>query len=767
MPNYEVGNLEIKFSALNEIDFEKLKDGLNKVKSAINNIGKIDSSRLDNFSKTLSNLSTTFLPFLKGVEKASGGLAIFNDTLRQVGGRGGARGLSAAVAEFQRLKDVTQETGEEAQQLNTNIANATEQIVSNTQEAKKSMGQLALEQQQSAIAANQQKIAYLKAQYALGTLNLTQQEYLSLLRKLENEQRRLSGEIPRPYNAAQVELAQIQSTLYNTYFSTQTVNQRLVEEYNALKKQIDDTTRAVKEAEMTDEERVIARQKDAIAANQQAIAYLKAQQGLGLLNMTQEQYLARIKELEVEQRRLRGEIEETSDEQQDADKNTKKHTSSWKKFLNQIKRIAIYRLIRTALRALTSTIKETIGAYAQVDDNVNQSMSQIVTSLQFIKLGFGSTILPLLQMIAPIVEQIGYAFADLGNMISASMSKDGKFTKINTKAWKDYREEIEKTNGALLDFDKFRVLNQQQGNLSDFLLPNQSVEEYFDENGINETAQRIKNIVYDLSTVLSDLFDLIGRVGTPIIKTILAFAEPVIWFVSGVIDLVTKFIDKLDELGILEPIIEIVTIGLIAWGSTKVIGAITKLATKLGTLKGGFLAVGIAIAGAFAIFDSWADMSTWQRVIGIIGVATTAILGLAVAFGAFHSAWSLGLAAAGIVAGIAMIVGAVSSAKGEIGKSVSVPITNYAKGGTFPPDKGVLIRAGEARQPEIVYGNSNGSGGVATMQQLEQAQYNALVRYGKEGDSRPIIINLVADGRNIFKTVEVEAGKQGKAFARK
>lgn len=771
MPNYEVGNLEIKFSALNEIDFEKLKDGLNKVKSAINNIGKIDSSRLDNFSKTLSNLSTTFLPFLKGVEKASGGLAIFNDTLRQVGGRGGARGLSAAVAEFEKLKDATRETGEEAQQLNTNIANATEQIVSNTQEAKKSMGQLALEQQQSAIAANQQKIAYLKAQYALGTLNLTQQEYLSLLRKLENEQRRLSGEIPRPYNAAQVELAQIQSTLYNTYFSTQTVNQRLVEEYNALKKQIDDTTRAVKEAEMTDEERVIARQKDAIAANQQAIAYLKAQQGLGLLNMTQEQYLAELQRLEAEQRRLRGELDQTNDTQKETEKQTKKTTSGWKKFLNQIKRIAIYRLIRTALRAIVSTFRDTINAFAEVDDNVNNSMSQITTSLQFIKLGLGTTLLPLLQMIAPIIEQIGYAFADLGNMISASMSKDGKYTKINKEAWKNYREEIEQTNGALLDFDKFRVLNTQKTGLSDFLIPNQDVKDLNEElGGTAWQYQLISGFVNEISNTLATIFETVRQ----IIEAVRPFLSIGLGVVGVILKIATGLLDILNKTGLIKPIIGGILGYLIAIGATKIISWLgsgkfdeiinnllkklnvtdKSLKTILGTNQALALSIG-AVAGSIFYFISSLDKmgSTAKWLVPSLAAVAAGITAIVVALAGLRG--KALLTAASLAGAITLAVGTAMSVANY---------KEYAQGGL--PDKGTMFIAGEAGA-EMVYNMPSGQSGVANVTQIEQAFYNALVRYGRENNGGAINVNVNLDGQQLYRSVERAAGQRGLGFARK
>lgn len=134
-----------------------------------------------------------------------------------------------------------------------------------------------------------------------------------------------------------------------------------------------------------------------------------------------------------------------------------------------------------------------------------------------------------------------------------------------------------------------------------------------------------------------------------------------------------------------------------------------------------FVGLGSAVIGAFAIMQSWGDMNSWQKIISIIGVATTAILGLAMAFGAFHSAWSLGLASAGIVAGIAMIVGSISSVKGKASSPVK-----YAADGASDIDSGTLFVAGEMGKTEAVYTGSNGKTNVANIQQMQSAFNGAL-----------------------------------------
>lgn len=79
-----------------------------------------------------------------------------------------------------------------------------------------------------------------------------------------------------------------------------------------------------------------------------------------------------------------------------------------------------------------------------------------------------------------------------------------------------------------------------------------------------------------------------------------------------------------------------------------------------------------SIGSVFSVITNWEKMGTAQRVIGLLGSLSAAALAAALAFGAFHSAWSVGIAAAGIVAGIAAATAAVRSAADEIGTRPAV-----------------------------------------------------------------------------------------------
>lgn len=837
MADYKVGNLQIKFSALNKINFKTLKNGLNGIRDAIISITNIDSGKLDIFSSVLSNLSTKFLPFLSGVEKASGGLALFNDTLRQVGTRGGARGISSVVSALQNIKNGAQDTSNTLEDTNKAIVEGIteeQRKIALQEEQRRIISELkaqyeSLAQSQKTKPEVLEQISQTKAQIqnltetvnfykeslrrafedtasnattqeqltqnferyrdVIANLQLYIEETQGSIASYQQRLAQLQAQFGAPFKEAQSAASALKNELLNIHYATGEISQDDVAKWHELTSSINNTERAVNRALMSEEELAIADQKEALAKNDLQIAYLKAQMGLGRLNMTQEEYRAELQRIEEEQRRLRGEIEETSEEQEDADKKTKKHTSSWKKFLGQVKRIAIYRLIRTALRGIVSAIRDTINAFAQVDDNVNDTMSQLTTSLQFIKLGFGSSLLPLLQMIAPIVEQIGYAFADLGNIISASMSKDGKFTKINTEAWKDYREQVEKTNSALLDFDKFRVLNTQQGSLSDFLLPNQSVEEFKEELGFAQFgAKGLSAAIEGVSKVISKIFETIEKIGQSVVfKTIVGVIGHIVYGLGQVVGFI---LDILNKSGLIEPILITILsyLVLIKLETLNGLGNAIKVAgtkfiaffqniqlqgalatTTLQKMRVGFQYLGVAILSAFASFALFNSIinafeGEGKKVVSIISIVVgslTALLGVILAIKGGLKGGLAGAIIAGVGAGavLAGIMGLSNKAASDISN-----ISLHANGGL--PGKGTMFIAGEAGA-EMVYNMPSGQSGVANVTQIEQAFYNALVRYGRENNGGAINVNVNLDGQQLYRSVERAAGQRGLGFARK
>lgn len=142
------------------------------------------------------------------------------------------------------------------------------------------------------------------------------------------------------------------------------------------------------------------------------------------------------------------------------------------KLIDRVGRVALYRTIRRGLQMITQTFTSSIQTYAQVDDRLNNTMSQLTSSTKVISLSLGTMIFPILQAITPVVQSLSVGFANMANVINASMAKMqglSTYTKINANVMKDYRKEVNKTSGALADFDKFRALSGEQKDSSVFL----------------------------------------------------------------------------------------------------------------------------------------------------------------------------------------------------------------------------------------------------------------------------------------------------------
>lgn len=251
-------------------------------------------------------------------------------------------------------------------------------------------------------------------------------------------------------------------------------------------------------------------------------------------------------------------------------------------------------------------------------------------------------------------------------------------------------------------------------------------------------------------------------------------AESLQPFVTELTELATKFLDwfnSLDE-GTQKAIVGIG--GLVAAISPmsgvieKVSGVLPKLVDSFDKLrvKGTLvmIAIGAIVYVIAQLVDAWDNMSSMEKVIAVLGLVAAAALTAAIALGAFQSAATMGLAAAGIVAGIIAITAAINSANSRAERaaaynstmglrSSSSGVPGLAEGGVIPPNQPFLAMLGDNKQePEI----------VAPYSTIKQAASEAMAERPVGGTGvAEIYLDGVRLGRAVYPYVQGESARQG------
>lgn len=141
------------------------------------------------------------------------------------------------------------------------------------------------------------------------------------------------------------------------------------------------------------------------------------------------------------------------------------------KFFESIKRIAMYRLIRFALKAITTALKEGIGNIYQYDKafggDFAKAMDSLATSFLYLKNSLGAMLAPIITSLAPALSLILDIVAHIANLIGfifAALSGATTFKKA-IRVQTEYAEAIDDTTEAnerlkksLLGIDEINAL---------------------------------------------------------------------------------------------------------------------------------------------------------------------------------------------------------------------------------------------------------------------------------------------------------------------
>ena len=375
-----------------------------------------------------------------------------------------------------------------------------------------------------------------------------------------------------------------------------------------------------------------------------------------------------------------------------------------KNLLSAIKRVAIYRAIRGALKAITNAFKEGFSNLAQFSDEVNQTMSQLTSSFTIIKISVAVTFLPLLNALAPTIQALAGNIANIANAISylaAKMQGSATYLKVNVDYLKKFNEQ-----SRLLSFDTFEKL----GNNTD-------VSGMFDEAKVSEGFDTGK--LAEALTILTSIAGVLAIIGGAKI-------------ISHIVD------------GSLKEGIKSITSGL---------------KSGYGQIALWVAAIGSLAVGIEKVVNNWnnANIEGWEK--GIV-IATAAMAALATAVIAVVMAVQ-GLKGVGAVIAMGVgLTGAILAAGTEIAK-ITKP-KNYAFGGDY--NSADLFYANENGQTELIASTNSGGGAVMNMQQLESAIYSGMVKAMASGENGESAIYL--DGNKVGTFIAGNNGFRNEANRR-
>lgn len=493
-------------------------------------------------------------------------------------------------------------------------------------------------------------------------------------------------------------------------------------------------------------------------------------------------------------RKLNREIEKTGDTSRKSNNQSanavKKNIGAWAKLGTTFKRLLQYRVLNAIIKSITNSLKEGVGNLYQysktIDGNFASSMDRLTTSFLYLKNSIGAAVAPIINTITPAFESLIDTIAEFGNKLAetlAALTGASTFKKA-IKYHKEYAEAVNATNNALAKFDEINNITTSKSKEEQAfgsMFETAEVGQGIDING--EKFERISSIFEKLKKIWGECKETLNNL-LPVLDILLwDWAAPLIdvgldWL-SVIWDGFNKVLKAFSDWCVENPeivkkmadIILAFFVGIELYLIVKKIGnSIKTFSDKLGALIKNIISVNTAstilAVGGFAalllaiveISKNWGKMNTWQKVASILGAIAIAAAAAAAAVGALQSAWSLGVAAATIVAGVAAIALSIKTAQKDAQKAAEINnIKGYADGGFV--DSGQVFIAREAG-PELV-GTIGNRTAVANQSQIVSAVsigvYNAVIDAMSKTERKQPPINVSISGRDVFKVVQDES----------
>ena len=343
-------------------------------------------------------------------------------------------------------------------------------------------------------------------------------------------------------------------------------------------------------------------------------------------------------------------------------------------------RIALYRMVRSAIKAISTAAKEGVNNLVRYSAalnstdaaSANATMSEYATTLLQVKNSVGAAVMPVLTALLPVINTIASAFitaANAINMFFQALQGKTTFTKAK-KSTVDYAKSLNSAAGAakelqktLLGFDEINRLDAgNSGGGSG--AAGADFSNMFEESEVSEKVKKIaewtQKVIQKVEEFLNTIYGkLVSALGLFVIGAILTFSGANIplglgLMAAGAYIFATEIAEKWGELSnkVKGTIMQI----MLMIGSTVLaIGVVLAFSGVNIPLGIGLILAGAAVLGTAAKLD-WEAVK--RELQGALGGIIAAVSGALLALGAV-----LTFTGADIPLGIGlMIVGAVGLA---------------------------------------------------------------------------------------------------------
>lgn len=352
------------------------------------------------------------------------------------------------------------------------------------------------------------------------------------------------------------------------------------------------------------------------------------------------------------------------------------------KVVKMFGRIAMYRLVRSAIKAISTAAKEGVNNLVMYSAALNSTdaaaanatMSEYATTLLQVKNTLGAALMPILTALLPVINTIASAFitaANAVNMFFQALQGKTTFTKAK-KSTVDYAKSLKTATGAakelqktLLGFDEINRLNAE--NKGGGGAAGADFSNMFEEAEISEKAkkyaEKAQKIIDAINKFIHSVIGILTTaLGLFVIGALLTFTGANIplgigLMIAGAVIFGKEIAEKWDEIP--KKLRTVIMKIMVAVGfGIAVIGVLLAFSGANIPLGIGLIIAGAAIFGSACALD-WEEVkNALQGTLGAIMAGLSAfnlVLGAVLTFTGAHIPIGIGLMIAG-AAGLAPVV---------------------------------------------------------------------------------------------------------------